>query len=236
MRTRIPRQREADPPFTIEAYREAARLPRIYLGRGDLDDVYMEFATEATELIGDRCEDDFETVAYHPKRQNFTGWIFSDEELVGGVRITRYELGLATDNDEILHWLDQDSQSEAEFSGSICDQWEDVVGDVGMYGDIILLDRMWTANRPELAGLAIAGARKLIASVCPVFAAIVLKAFPLEYEGCGNPPELELAQTKRQKALMRLYSRKLDMRPMQGQRGEEGWMFYSRPDLNLHSD
>jgi hypothetical protein len=63
----------------------------------------------------------------------------------------------------------------------------------------------------------------------------VLKAFPLEYEG-NVTPENRLAFERRQRALIRLYQRRIRFEPMpHNELAKEGWMIRlfndgARPD------
>jgi hypothetical protein len=50
---------------------------------------------------------------------------------------------------------------------------------------------------------------------------LVLKAFPLEYEGKGYPSGFRL----RQRAMIRHYRRLLGMAPFPGKPGREGWLY-----------
>ena len=55
---------------------------------------------------------------------------------------------------------------------------------------------------------------------------MVLKAFPLEYE--GNVPkgsELEIAFKRRVRAMIRYYQRIFGVRPFDGEYGDAGWLW-----------
>ena len=70
--------------------------------------------------------------------------------------------------------------------------------------------------------------------VCPEFSLIVLKAYPLEYEGSlPDDSPMRPAFERRQAALMRLYRKTLGVAPMSGKYGDEGWMFRFNRSLSF---
>jgi hypothetical protein len=61
---------------------------------------------------------------------------------------------------------------------------------------------------------------------------MILKAFPLEYEGNVTATN-EAAFKRRQAALIRYYTSTLDMLPFPGTTGADGWM-YALPERLQH--
>jgi hypothetical protein len=97
------------------------------------------------------------------------------------------------------------------------------------YGTVVVFERL----RIESAGAQESDAVwTLIGEIARRFrrngrsraAFIILKAFPLEYEGTVNDTNRP-AFARRQRALMRLYVRRLGMKTLPGRVGKDGWQW-----------
>lgn len=223
---RLQRQTEVPSPFRAEDYERAARLPTIQLG----PDVRVEYSLGAPEPVGlyDVPLDDLLSVI---RRQSCDAWIFSGADIVGGVQLMRYSIPAFMDAEEVLYIMDMDEQEESDLACALEAEFGDIGEEIGAYGDIVEIRRIWMRPISSLAGRSSDAVNALIGAFCPDFALIVLKAFPLEYEYTFNTPEesrADCAFNRRRAAMMRLYAKTYGVQPMRGSHGEQGWMYRRR--------
>jgi hypothetical protein len=226
---RILRQTEVPAPFRSVDYQDAAKLPRIELD----EELYIEYSASAPSFVGGMYPNPDATLDML-RRQECTAWVFLNGSVVGGAVLKRYMIPPYMDNDEFLELMDADSGAEHELSAALDSQFGEI-GGVGAYGDVLLLDRMWLARIPRLAGLSAEMVNALVSAFCPEFAIIILKAYPLEYEGMfsenADLSEREVMFQKRRRAMMRLYEREFGVVALRTEYGENGWMYRVRTGL-----
>ena len=134
--------------------------------------------------------------------------------------------GLA-DGEEFFYEADGLSQEDSDTASLLLSCWDDDELPFD-YGTVVRFDRVvvdWEIDRPPLAFRALAAA--IVKEFGSRGAAMILKAFPLEFEGVGatasgNGRFLD----SRQAAMKRHYRRQLGARPLPGLYGEEGWLWY----------
>lgn len=227
---RFIRQTEVPAPFRDQDHHEAAKLPRIGLD----DDLIVEYLMTAPEAVGGIDHEPDEALQTL-RRQECTAWVFYAGRIVGGVVLKRYMVPDFIENDDFIDLMDMDSAEEHELSIALDSQFEEIGSDVGAYGDILELNRIWLARVPTLAGRSTEIVKALISAFCPEFALVILKAFPLEYEGRFSSIDAqetyEAALQRRQRAMKRLYQREYGVRSMEGAIGDEGWMYRVRAGL-----
>ncbi|RIJ26128.1 hypothetical protein D1224_00470 [Henriciella barbarensis] len=222
------RQTKVPSPFRAEDHARAARLPTIQLG----PDLRIEYSLSAPEPVGlyDVPLDELMSVI---RRQVCDAWIFLGSDIVGGVQLMRYSIPAFMDAEEVLYVMDMDEQEESDLACALEAEFGDIGEEVGAYGDIVEIRRVWMKPISSLAGRSSDAVNSLVGAFCPDFALIVLKAFPLEYEHAFNSPDesfADLAFNRRRAAMMRLYTKTYSVQPMQGSHGEQGWMYRRRAE------
>lgn len=162
------------------------------------------------------------------KRRVFC-WLFHDDVLIGAFELIDFTLpDLAfVDDDEFYVLMDSVSDSAMVLADALVRTWPGVSTSIFLYGNVVLLDRAWVkpglARRSEWAAVL----RRLIEIEYRRYSVIALKAFPLEYENREDQTNFK----RRRRALIRLYSRELGMRPFPGGLGEDGWLYAFAPRL-----
>lgn len=153
-------------------------------------------------------------------------WLFSGDEAVGTFELIDFDDGGGwVEDDDFWQLMDSHSNSTMELAEAVTKAWPEIMSSLLPYGPIILIDRLWvkpgSARRSEWAAIL----RRLIEVEFKFYSVITLKAFPLEFEGAGK----QRLFARRRRALMRLYSRELGMRPFPGTLGKMGWMYSVAP-------
>lgn len=223
---RLQRQTEVPSPFRAEDYERAARLPTIQLG----PDLRIEYSLSAPEPVGlyDVPLDELLSVI---RRQACDAWIFDGQAIVGGIQLKRYSIPAFVDNDYVVDIMDMDEQEEYELAHALAFEFEDIGEEIGAYGDLVEIRRVWIKPGSGIAGRSCDAVNALIGAFCPDFAMIVLKAFPLEYENFADRADskhLVDSLDRRRMAMMRLYAQSYGVRPMMGSLENDGWMFRRR--------
>ncbi|WP_375292399.1 hypothetical protein [Sphingomonas melonis] len=146
-----------------------------------------------------------------------------DGQPIGRFQLCDFRADTFTSSAEFLEALDSGSAATFAVGETICAHWEDVE-DITGYGDILELHRAWIEPRHSKPGRLAGAIRATVAALHPAHALMILKAFPLEYEGKVTE-ENGLAFERRQTALMRYYASSLGMLPFPDDTGESGWMY-----------
>lgn len=163
------------------------------------------------------------------KRRQTSAKLFARGNHVGSFRMSEYELGALADGDEFYYLADCVSSSMAELAAVLRAHWEEL-HEITDYGKVVELERGWMSPRyPN--GKWFAAAWLALAELAQDRSLLVLKAYPLEYEGNVTEQNAD-ALTRRQKALIRYYQSSLSVAPLPGATGQRGWM-YSIPDRLL---
>ena len=162
------------------------------------------------------------------RRHSFS--VTSSERMVAGAGLEEWDCSPGCDDltmDSFVLTCDEHSQAAydmAEAVASFCRTGSQTESSPFDYGSFVLFDRLrieavsanelkvvWDLIKMVLSRLRRAGA-----------AGVILKAFPLEYEGKvtdDNRNAFEL----RQRAMLRHYSRHLGVRTLPGEAGRSGW-------------
>lgn len=174
------------------------------------------------------CDDDDDGFRY--RRHSFS--VTSSERMVAGAGLEEWDCSCADlTMDSFVLTCDEHSQAAydmAEAVASFCRTRSQTESSPFDYGSIVLFDRLridavsanesrvvWDLIKVVLSRLRRTGA-----------AGVILKAFPLEYEGKvtdDNRNAFEL----RQRAMLRHYSRRLGVRTLPGETGHSGWQWLS---------
>lgn len=118
--------------------------------------------------------------------------------------------------------MDAAEHATMEIAELLLWHWIDPLGDVSPYGSIVVIDRLWVAQRFATAGQWAGVVHGILAKEYRRRSLLLLKAYPFEDQDFwGDLP----IRASRQPALMRLYRRLLGVEPMPGGAGEEGWMY-----------
>lgn len=203
-------------PVDQELPRRPAKVLQIANGHGPLATHYWTsrwaFLDQESELVRCRTTDIL---------------IRSGEEAVGRCRVTEYRLEPFTHPGDFLAEMDDHSGAAAELATILCRGWDDP-SELTDYGDIVEISRV--RMRPHLSGR-----RRLLDTLVamlnvinPNRSLLILKAFPLEYEGAGETSG-NARFLRRHAAMKRHYATLLGVRSLPGPSGDEGWM-YAIPD------
>jgi hypothetical protein len=117
-------------------------------------------------------------------------WVMQNGERVGGLHFVEWYIDWWADQNEFLEHMDRHCQAAATFSGVVCSAWD--ISDLMGLGPIIEFRLSWMAKRASngriwpLAAVALIDRFYVRKS-----AVLILKAFPLEYEGEVPPRSLE---------------------------------------------
>ena len=125
-------------------------------------------------------------------------------------------------NDRFLEWADVRSAEMLDLAETICEHWVDV-SEVSDFGTILELTRAWMSPRFS-SGERFSLAANALAALSAEWSLLVLKAFPLEYEGMVTDLNKD-AHKRRQKAMVRHYRSTLGVEPFPEEAGDEGWMY-----------
>jgi hypothetical protein len=90
-------------------------------------------------------------------------------------------------------------------------------------GTVLELERAWVAPT-DASRERFQAACDALLKLAPKRALLLLKAYPLEYEGRVTA-ENAGAQARRQRALIRLYRQSMGAEPLPAPAGDEGWMY-----------
>ncbi|HEX4183966.1 MAG TPA: hypothetical protein VHY34_11980 [Caulobacteraceae bacterium] len=173
-----------------------------------------------------RLSEDPET--YTRSRTTFA-WFVRAGKKIGAVRFNEIDAGMEEDNVFLLS-MDDNSFSDGQLALTLCSEWRDVGFTVGCYGPIVEVAEAWIHPHFAPGGSWADVATMLLARLFADRSILVLKAFPLEYEGttpAGSPSPTALLS--RQRAMVRHYRRTLNARSLPGRPGKEGWMWLANP-------
>lgn len=96
--------------------------------------------------------------------------------------------------------------------------------EISDYGDIVELRRVWMRPAFSSKGRLATAITALLDQQFSERSMLILKAFPLEYE-CKVTDKNEELFRRRQRAMMRHYSRVFGVNPLPGSAGDDGWMY-----------
>lgn len=166
--------------------------------------------------------------SYPIRRRRLEGWLHDGEERAGVVQLCQYEAE-AMPNEHFVYYMDADSQHEYELAVMLCRHWEDL-DDITQYGDIVEVELAWMKRSYARRSYWVEAVEFLLNRIRSTYALLVLKAFPLEYEGrLGDGDQHSSSFIKRQAAMRRHYTALLGVQPFPSRTGVEGWMWRFNP-------
>jgi hypothetical protein len=140
----------------------------------------------------------------------------------GWLHFNEFEAVPLIDRSQFLQVMDESSHT-AEIAEVILEGWEEPF-EVTDYGTVVELERVWIKQEFSSPGRLSAICHGILGAATPDSAVLLLKAFPLEFE--GGVTELERpAFTRRRNAMMRHYTSALGVAAFAGPLGHEGWMY-----------
>lgn len=165
------------------------------------------------------------------KRELFA-WIQVGRRRVGALELHEFEMSGCLDNDDVLDVMDCEDAFESRLAEVLCSVVDNLPSDVMPYGSILDFRHGWIAPAPAYQGLFAKAATTIIGMAFPDHALLVMKAYPLEYEGQvpnGTPVQTGLAA--RQRAMARYYGKIFGVQPLPDPHGKEGWLWRAHPRL-----
>lgn len=160
------------------------------------------------------------------RKREFVGKILVDGRQAGALRFVEYTPDPMIDNRDFFETMDADSISEYVLASVLCEGWRHLSSDVSDYGPILELSTAWMAPAFARGGLWARVAEHVIGHVSPRYALLIMKAFPLEYEGLApEGSSLGRSLLARQAAMKRYYGRLFGVQPFPGEAGEDGWLW-----------
>lgn len=158
------------------------------------------------------------------QRRDVYCWLFAGAKPAGAFTMAEYQVSPFVTDDEFIATMDSWSLTAVTIAEAMCAAWPDVTDSVTDFGGIVEFERAWVApefaKRSEWAEIA----SVVLSRVFRRRSILVMKAFPLEYEGRVGP-EREEASARRQHAMVRLYRRLFAVTPFPGPWGQDGWLY-----------
>lgn len=183
-------------------------------------DVVMRFRRSGWELLGDEEEE-------RVGRREVVAWLMAREERIGFLRFVDYRPPALIGNDEFFRSMDAERHSDSEVAQVLCAAWENIFL-VSDYGSILLFDIAWVVPSAAGIGLLRIAADALMGRLKSQFSIMIMKAFPLEYEGTGRATSA-IPFIRRQRAMFRHYHRLWGVKPFPGRSGDNGWLWRAFP-------
>ena len=150
--------------------------------------------------------------------------LYLKAEPVGMLEFHEYEVASFVLDEDFFQILDDYSSIGAEMAKALISCWSDIADDLGAYGTILDFRRAWM--RPDQTKFSIwaEAAKLIITKEFLKHSVMIMKAFPLEYEGRSTEGSRAMRK-RRQRAMIRHYRKLFDVNPLPGQAGREGWLF-----------
>lgn len=157
-------------------------------------------------------------------RREIFCWLSVGRKRVGALDFVEFEFDAFAPTEELWNCMDSYAAADASLAGVLFDMWSDPA-DYSVYGPILDFRTAWMApGQPP--GVWASVAKQIIATCCSDYSIIVLKAFPLEYEGrAPKGSRVQFRLRRRQRAMQRYYARVLQMKQLPGRHGKDGWMW-----------
>ena len=153
-------------------------------------------------------------------------WLVLGRRRIGAFELNEFDPNCCGSNEDFMIVMDIDEAYEATLSAALCEQFDNLIGEVTLAGPILDFRRAWIMPRFANGELFRLAARTLVEKVSPHYSIMVIKAFPLEYEGeVSEGSDLEIAFQGRARAMMRYYQRIFAVRPFDGEYGDDGWLW-----------
>jgi hypothetical protein len=153
-------------------------------------------------------------------------WLMLGRRRIGAFELNKFDPNGCASNEDFMMVMDMDDEYEATLSGALCGQFDNLIDEVTFFGPILEFRRAWIMPRFASGVLFPLATRTLVEKISPHSSIVVMKAFPLEYEG-GVPgdSDLKIASKRRVRAMIRYYRRIFGVRPFGAEYGDEGWLW-----------
>jgi len=160
-------------------------------------------------------------------RRHYFAWLWKGKRRIGAFELHLLNPAGCVSNDHFMEVLDINEAHEAEMSVALCRKWRELEERFSVeepVSAIVHYRSAWVTpgTRPGLFAAASLALLKATGAEDPI---LVLKAFPLEYEGIVEGRERERAFNRRTLAMMRHYSRIFGVKPLRYRRTQDGWMW-----------
>lgn len=152
-------------------------------------------------------------------------WIYKENTRIGYVHFTECYIQPFTLNDDFLNEMDIPSAALGALGEAVSSCWD--TEEIAGFGAVLELRRVWIEPSHARDSLWARVAKHFLTTLYIKEAAyLVLKAFPLEYEGKVQPDVAQAFQ-RRRTAMFRHYHHHLGVELMPGWAGKSGWMWRS---------
>lgn len=219
------RRTSSMPEFAVEEARQRRRYPHTLNIKGL--GVTLAYRASGEVSVGevDRGEEYHDAVL----RRELFCWLRVGRQRVGAMALNTYCFSGCASNSEILDTMDIDQAFEWNLAKVLCNAWRSVVFDVSHMAPVLYFHMAWISPRYADGKLFAVAANELIEAVDD-YSILVMKAFPLEYEGQAPPGSSRSgALRSRQRAMVRYYQRIFGVRPFPGRDGGDGWLWRPHP-------
>jgi len=215
------RRRDALPEFADADARRRRKYPHtIELSATDSS---LRYWMSKPYSVGLPAGDDYKDCV---QKTELFAWLMLGARRIGAFELNKYDPNGCASNEEFIMVMDSDEEYEATLSGALCKQFDDLIDEVTLGGPILDFRRAWIMPQFAHGDLFRLATRALVEEFCPDYSIMVLKAFPLEYEGyVPKGSELEIAFKRRVRAMIRYYQRIFGVRPFDGEDGDAGWLW-----------
>lgn len=212
------------PSFAQEELGRPYQYPHRPTIRGLPSDVSVRFRRSRKKRIGGLVDG--------IRRSEFFAWVHIGPRPVSALRLVTYDVTLYFSDDDFLNNMDMDASEDYTFANVIAEHWTDVATSLSAYGPLVQFCSAWAD--PQVAGQNLwwKVANHLLFNEMDRWSVLVLKAFPLEYD--GNVPDGSASApffAQRQRAMVRYYGRTLGMTALPRLHGREGWLYRFHPEL-----
>lgn len=157
------------------------------------------------------------------KQRFIEGQIIADAGHAGSFQLVEFDIAPLISRHQFLDEMDGHSHATGHLAETIVQHWEEP-SDLFDYGNVIEIRRLWMEPRLSGNGRLARSIDALIEQEFGQRSLTILKAFPLEYERQVDELTVD-AFSRRQRAMMRLYSRLFGLTPLPGSSGDDGWMY-----------
>jgi hypothetical protein len=166
------------------------------------------------------------------KRRDVFCWIIAKKRKVGALNFVEFEPDVLISNDDFFDTMDADYHADAHLAEVLCAAWDEVVPDVLCHGPVLEFRLAWGSPEYARSGIWATAAEAIVEAEFDDHSILVMKAFPLEYEGRaprGSPAHKGLE--RRQAAMVRYYGRLFGVDRFPGMFGDNGWLWRANPRI-----
>lgn len=152
------------------------------------------------------------------------GWIMDGDDRLGALNFVEWFIDPFANPDTFLQEMDDESSEAIALGEILVSAWD--LEELASYGGVLEFRLAWMTKSAAAHSIWAAVAEQFIVSRRDQFGVLLLKAFPLEYEGAAPEGSVAAAALAfRRRAMMRHYRRVLNVTSLPGVAGTEGWMW-----------